>query len=129
MRGDVLSKLFDYYKDPDNFDRSKEKNRQINDLIRKVKRQIRINGYQHEATSHYINNYGYIPLWVGVKVLSFGLMGELYSILRKEEKDDIASYYKGISSEEFGDYLSILSNYRNLCAHEDICYLNKFRLI
>ncbi len=24
---------------------------------------------QHEATSHYINNYGYIPLWVLVKVL------------------------------------------------------------
>ncbi|MGM9878372.1 MAG: Abi family protein [Bacilli bacterium] len=122
----VLSKKYGYkekdYLNVNNFDRSKEKSRQINDLIRKLKRQIRINGYQHSATSHYINNYGYIPLWIGVKVLSFGLMGELYSILKDEDKDEIASYYKNIDSEDFGNYLSILSNYRNLCAHEDILY-------
>ena len=122
----VLSKKFGYkekdYLNPDNFDRNKEKARQVNDLIRKVKRQIRINGYQHEATSHYINNYGYIPLWVSVKVLSFGLMGELFTILRQEEREEIASYYKNVSSEELSDYLAILSNYRNLCAHEDILY-------
>ncbi len=122
----VLSKKFGYkekdYLNPDNFDRNKERARQVNDLIRKVKRQIRINGYQHEATSHYINNYGYIPLWVSVKVLSFGLMGELFTILRQEEKDEIASYYKNVDAEELSDYLAILSNYRNLCAHEDILY-------
>ncbi len=122
----VLSKKYGYkekdYLNPDNFDRSKEKSKQINDLIRKVKRQIRINGYQHTATSHYINNYGYIPLWVGVKVLSFGLMGELYSILKLEDKEEIADYYKNVDSDNLGEYLSILSNYRNLCAHEDILY-------
>ena len=122
----VLSKKYGYkekdYLNVDNFDRSKEKSKQINDLIRKLKRQIRINGYQHTATSHYINNYGYIPLWVGVKVLSFGLMGELFTILKQEDKDEIASYYMNVNSEDLEDYLSILSNYRNLCAHEDILY-------
>ena len=122
----VLSRKYGYkekdYLNVDNFDRSKEKARQINDLIRKLKRQIRINGYQHTATSHYINNYGYIPLWVGVKVLSFGLMGELYSILKEEDKEEIANYYADVDSLALGDYLSILSNYRNLCAHEDILY-------
>ena len=122
----VLSKKYGYkekdYLNLDNFDRNKDKAKQISDLIRKLKRQIRINGYQHSATSHYINNYGYIPLWVGVKVLSFGLMGELYTILKNEEKDEIASYYKNLNSDNLGDFLSILSNYRNLCAHEDILY-------
>ncbi len=122
----VLSRKYGYkekdYLNPENFDRNREKTRQINDLIRKVKRQIRINGYQHSATSHYINNYGYIPLWVGVKVLSFGLMGELFSILKQEDKDEIASYYENIGADDLEDYLSILSNYRNLCAHEDILY-------
>lgn len=122
----VLSKKYGYkekdYLNADNFDKNREKAKQINDLIRKLKRQIRINGYQHSATSHYINNYGYIPLWVGVKVLSFGLMGELYSILKQEDKDEIATYYNNIDADALGDYLSILSNYRNLCAHEDILY-------
>jgi abortive infection bacteriophage resistance protein len=121
----VLSKKYGYkekdYLDVNNFDRSKEKVRQINDLLRKLKRQIRINGYQHQATSHYINNYGYIPMWVSVKVLSFGLMSELYTILKEEDKEEIASYYN-INSEALEDYLSVLANYRNLCAHEDILY-------
>jgi len=122
----ILSRKYGYkekdYLNVDNFDRSREKARQINDLIRKLKRQIRINGYQHQATSHYINNYGYVPLWVGVKVLSFGLMGELFTILKEEDKEEIASYYDKMEPNDLEDYLSILSNYRNLCAHEDIVF-------
>ena len=122
----VLSRKYGYkekdYLNADNFDRSKEKSRQINDLIRKVKRQIRINGYQHTATSHYINNYGYIPLWVGVKVLSFGIMGELFSVLKRDDQEEISSYYVNVNADQLGNYLSILSNYRNLCAHEDILF-------
>ena len=120
-----LSKKYGYkekdYLNVNNFNRNKETSRQINDLLRKLKRQIRINGYQHQATSHYINNYGYIPRWVSVKVLSFGLMSELFSILKDEDKEEIASYYC-IDADALQDYLSILSNYRNLCAHEDILY-------
>ena len=121
----VLSKKYGYkekdYLNANNFNKNKDTNRQINDLLRKLKRQIRINGYQHQATSHYINNYGYIPMWVSVKVLSFGLMSELFSILKDVDREEIASYYN-IGADELEDYLSILSNYRNLCAHEDILY-------
>lgn len=121
----VLSKKYGYkekdYLNINNFDRSKEKNRQINDLLRKLKRQIRINGYQHQATSHYINNYGYIPMWVGVKVLSFGLMSELFTILKEEDRKEISNYY-GLNSDKIENYMSILANYRNLCAHEDILF-------
>ena len=121
----VLSKKYGYkekdYLNLNNFDRTKEKNRQINDLLRKLKRQIRINGYQHQATSHYINNYGYIPMWVGVKVLSFGLMSELFTILKEEDRKEISNYY-GLNPDKIENYMSILANYRNLCAHEDILF-------
>ena len=122
----VMSKKYGYkekeYLNPHNFDRSREKQRQINDLIRKLKRQIRINGTQHQATSHYINNYGYIPMWVGVKVLSFGIVSELFSVLKGEDREEISSYYNEVNSNTLEDYLSIVSNYRNICAHEDILF-------
>lgn len=121
----VMSKKYGYrekdYLNPSNFDRSKAKTRQINDLLRKLKRQIRVNGTQHQATCHYINNYGYIPMWVGVKVLSFGIMSEMFSILKIEDKESITDMYK-VSVSDFEIYLSILANYRNLCAHEDILF-------
>ena len=109
------------YLNANNFNRSKDKIRQINDLIRKLKRQIRINGYQHQATSHYINNYGYIPLWVVVKVLSFGITSELYTILKPNDQREVAKYYD-VEPENLMQFLPILSNYRNLCAHEDILF-------
>lgn len=121
----TLSKSYGYkekdYLNVSNFDDDKEKIRQINDLIRKIKRQFRVNGKQHGATSHYMDNYGYIPLWIGIKVISFGLMSEMYSILKYGDKESVANIYK-VLPEELEVYLPILANYRNLCAHEDIVF-------
>ena len=121
----TLSKIYGYkekdYLNVSNFDDDKEKIRQINDLIRKIKRQFRVNGKQHGATSHYMDNYGYIPLWIGIKVISFGLMSEMYSILKYGDKESVANIYK-VLPEELETYLPILANYRNLCAHEDIVF-------
>ena len=123
-----LSKKYGYkendYLKPSNFDMSPEKTRQVNDLIKKMKRQIRVNGYQHSATMHYLNNYGYIPLWVLVKVLSFGIISEFYSILKNDDKVAISRIYN-IDVDDLTNYLSILANYRNVCAHEDILFENK----
>ena len=109
------------YLNPKNFTREPSKTRQVNDLLKKMKRQIRINGGQHEATSHYISNYGYIPPWIVVKVLSFGIVSELYGILKVDDQKNIADVFH-INYQELMSYLTILSNYRNLCAHEDIVY-------
>lgn len=123
-----LSRKYGYkekdYLNAKNFTNDSSKVRQVNDLLQKMKRQIRINGSQHSATLHYISNYGYIPLWILVKVLSFGIVCEMVSILKKEDQKVLASVY-GIDLDEFIMYLPILSNYRNLCAHEDILYENR----
>ena len=109
------------YLNPKNFTKDPMQSRQVHDVLNKVKRQIRVNGKQHAATMHYITNYGYIPLWILVKVLSFGIVSELYNILDYKDKSAISDYYR-VDSSTLGIYLSILSNYRNLCAHEDILY-------
>ncbi len=112
------------YLNNNNYVRDSKKNRQINDLIRKMKRQIRINGKQHTATAHYIDSYGYIPLWIAVKVLSFGIISELFTILQYEDQKEISEIFD-VDIDNLVEFLPILANYRNLCAHEDICYLNK----
>lgn len=109
------------YLNSKNFTNDPKRSRQVNDLLKKVKRQININGAQHEATKHYLNSYGYIPLWVVVKVLSFGIVGELFTILKIEDQENIAKMFE-IDIESMLVYLPIIANYRNLCAHEDMCY-------
>ncbi len=120
-----LSRKYGYkekdYLRPENFSLDRKKTRQVNDLIHKMKRQIRVNGEKHAATLHYISNYGYVPLWIMVKVLSFGIISELYSILKPEDQLSISEYYD-LDISILANYLVILSNYRNLCAHEDIVF-------
>lgn len=121
----ILSQKYGFreteYLRPQNYNQSPDKTRQVSDLLKKMKRQIRVNGGQHEATKHYINNYGYIPLWVVVKVLSFGITSELYTIMKNSDQKEIAKEYD-VDSEYLLTFLPILSNYRNLCAHEDILF-------
>ncbi len=109
------------YLNPQNFTQDTLRVRQVHDVLNKMRRQIRTNGLQHTATMHYINNYGYIPMWILVKVLSFGIISEFYNILKEEDKEIISKFYK-IDPESLSVYLSILSNFRNLCAHEEILY-------
>lgn len=114
------------YLNPANFNRSPEKYKQVNDLIKKMKRQIRSNANSHTATAHYHNNYGYIPLWIAVKVLSFGIVSELYIILKPNDQKTIAEFFNA-EADDLATYLPILSNYRNLCAHEEILFDHRFQ--
>ena len=120
-----LSKKYGYkekdYLDPKNFTQDSIKVRQVHDVLAKMKRQIRVNGKQHSATLHYLSNYGYVPMWILVKVLSFGIIAELYSILKYEDQKSIADIYK-IDVQDLSTYLYLLASFRNLCAHEDILY-------
>lgn len=112
------------YLNPKNFVRDTDRKRQVNDLLKKLKRQIRINGGQHQATQHYIERYGYIPLWIVVKILSFGIVGEFFSILKSDDQRAVAEFFHA-KAENLLIWLPILANYRNLCAHEDVLYEHK----
>jgi len=120
-----LSKKYGFrekdYLNVKNFTTDHSKQKKVKDLVDKMRRQIRVNCANHNATMHYISNYGYIPLWILVKVLSFGIVCELYTILKQEDKITIASVFK-TSTRDMDDFLPILANYRNLCAHEDIVF-------
>lgn len=120
-----LSQKYGYkekeYLNPKNYAQDAIKVRQIYDVLNKVKRQIRINGKQHKATAHYSERYCYVPMWIVVKVLSFGIISEMYNILKFEDQIQIAEHYN-LTPDNLSVYLAVLANFRNLCAHEDILY-------
>ena len=120
-----LSKKYGFqeknYLSPNNYTQDQLKARQVHDVLNKMRKQLAFNGKKHTATMHYLTNYGYIPMWILVKVLSFGLMSEFYCILKTEDKQEIAELYN-VRYEDMEVFLYLLANFRNLCAHEDILY-------
>lgn len=109
------------YLDVKNYNEDKKMSLQVNDVLNKIRRQFRVNVKHHSATMHYSTNYGYVPLWILVKVLSFGLINELYGILKESDRIEISKKYN-LDTDTLGSYIALLCNYRNLCAHEDILY-------
>jgi len=121
----VLSKKYGIkeknYLEPKNFTTDSYRTKQVHDVLNKMKRQIKNNAKDHTATAHYLNHHGFIPMWIMVKVLSLGIIAELFCILKTEDQQEIADYYN-VDAETLNIYLNLLSNYRNLCAHEDILF-------
>ena len=126
-----MSKKYGYkekdYLSPKNYIQDGLKVKEVNDVLNKMKRQIRNNSSKHTATMHYVNNYGYIPMWVLVKVLSIGIISELFDILKQDDQDSICDFFK-VSRLDMKMYLLIISNFRNICAHEDIFYSHKTQM-
>ena len=114
----------DEYLNPKNFVLDRKRKKQVDDLLRKMKRQIRINGGQHQATMHYTEKYGYVPMWIAVKVLSFGIVSELFQILKPDDQETVANDFN-LAKKTLEIYLPVLANFRNLCAHEDILFEHK----
>ena len=63
----------------------------------------------------------YIPLWVLVRILSFGKVSKFYSFMKQKEQNNISRKFN-IQSETLKVYLINLGNVRNICAHDEKLY-------
>ncbi len=70
---------------------------------------------------HYLDTYKYIPLWVLIRILSFGKVSKFYSFMKQKEQNNISRKFN-IKSETLKIYLMNLGNIRNICAHDEKLY-------
>lgn len=84
------------------------------------------------AVSYYKDTYNFIPLWVMTKVLSFGLIKELYSILKDDDKVAIKneiSNFDDVKIKGLFTSMQLLVDMRNKTAHDEIVYSGSHRKI
>lgn len=75
-----------------------------------------------EYMKHYMKKHNKeVPLWVLVKVMTFGNISKMYSLLQQKQQDDIASEYK-LKNSQLSSILSFLTYFRNVCAHNERLY-------
>ncbi len=69
------------------------------------------------CVKHHNNTYGgHFPIWAAVELFTFGMLSSLYSVMKVEDKKEIAKQYK-ISADHFESWLLALVEVRNICAH------------
>jgi len=55
-------------------------------IIDKINEEIKRNYKMHSAITHYIDKYNYIPPFILVKILSFGVTSSLYGLLEQSDR-------------------------------------------
>lgn len=105
-----------------NFNNSESKKSLIKKFIDDINLEIQ---YQYknrnEMIVHYLDNYKYIPLWVLVRILSFGKISKFYSLMKSKEQNAISRKYN-LRINEFRIILHNLTLIRNICAHDEKLY-------
>ena len=98
-------------------------------IIENIKEEINYNYKRHLAITHYIDKYGYVPPFILIKILSFGITSSLYGLLKQNDRQQISKYFK-ISDKLLKQILKNLTNVRNICAHNErlYCVRDKYTL-
>jgi abortive infection bacteriophage resistance protein len=90
-----------------------------------MKRQMEEKRHDHLAILHYAQEYGFVPLWVYMKLFSFGLVKEMYNILKDEDKRTIKNNISNdanISIKNIFTMIHLLVDTRNDCGHDEIVF-------
>lgn len=107
---------------PENFNNSNSQKFLIKKFINDINLEIQ---YQYKSSnkmlSHYLEVYNYVPLWVLVRILSFGKISKFYSLMKAKEQNAISRKYK-LKISEFKVILHNLTLIRNICAHDEKLY-------
>lgn len=90
----------------------------INDVNLEIKHQYKSS---NEMIIHYIDNYNYVPLWVLVRILSFGKVSRFYSLMKSKEQNAISKKYN-LRINELSVILHNFTIIRNICAHDEKLY-------
>lgn len=90
-------------------------------LLKKINKEIEKDYNVHTAVTHYIDNYGFVPPFVLVKILTFDVASSYYGLLKQSDRQAIAKYFK-ISDKLLKQILKNLTIIRNIAAHSDRLY-------
>ena len=69
----------------------------------------------------YINHqrvlYGNVPLWVLLNGVTFGSLSKFYKLTTPDIQSKIAQNFDKVNQKQLGKYLSVMTKFRNVCAH------------
>lgn len=89
------------------------------------KQQVEEKKKNNVAVEYYINTYNFVPFWIISKVLSFGLIKDLYNIMKKTDErviKDSVCHFKDTKIKHLYTQLQLMVHKRNNTAHDEIFF-------
>ena len=101
----------------------------ITESINVIEEEINKQNGKHEAVTHYIDEYGFVPPFVLTKILTLGELSRLYAMLKQSDRQSISKNFK-LSDKVLKQIIVNMTMIRNICAHNDrlFSFHSKFRI-
>ncbi len=101
----------------------------ITESINILEEEINKQNGKHEAVTHYIDEYGFVPPFVLTKILTLGELSRLYAMLKQSDRQSISKNFK-LSDKVLKQIIINMTMIRNICAHNEslFSFHSKFRI-
>lgn len=90
----------------------------ISEVISDMEKQIQIG---NRMLNHYMNQYGYVPFWVLIRIMTFGEISKFFGLMKQKDQNAISKNFN-VKEKILKSYLGNLAIVRNLCAHDEKLY-------
>ncbi len=103
-----------------NFD---QLNPKLKTTLHTVNLQLDRNGRNNREVQNSIAIYGFIPLWIGIKIFTFGLVQDLISVMKNKDQRNLCQLI--VPNKDFEKVITdidYLVHIRNMCAHDEELY-------
>lgn len=99
----------------------------VNKLISKLTKIINDRRHRPEYIRHYVRNNHNVPLWVLLNAVTFGTLSKIYMYLPQDLQIKISTTFQSINERQLAAVLSVLSQFRNACAHNERLFSYRVR--
>ena len=113
----------DEYLNVNNYNKARKYKNIINKLVVILEKTTNTTDYNY--INYYRETYGNLPLWVTTNVLTFGSLSKMFTVLPQSIKSRICKHFNNINQNQMDSFLSVLTKYRNVCAHGECLFSYK----
>jgi abortive infection bacteriophage resistance protein len=112
------------YLNPANYNQSKKNRTGITKLIQILDYTANRDTF-HDYIVYQRKTYHNVPLWTVVNALTIGQISKMYSFMQNDIQSKISHCYEAVNEREFTQFMKIITDFRNVCAHNERLFLHK----
>lgn len=81
--------------------------------------ELAVDSNNYHYINYHRNKYGNVPLWVLVNAVTLGTLSKFYTLMTPDLKVKVSKNFDGVNERQVGQYLRVITKFRNVCAHND----------
>lgn len=115
-----------HYLNPANYTQDRKYAADVTRLINTLSK-LANNNSDYPYINHQRAVYGNVPLWVLVNGITFGSLSKFYCFTTSDLKSKVAKNFEKVNQKQLDQYLSVITKFRNVCAHGERLYCYQTR--